>query len=178
MDLGIISVRYARALLKSATEVREEDLVYADMQSLSKSYIDLPPLRQAINNPMIDNDSKLLLLKTACGAKCADLSIRFFKLVLNEGREEIMQLIASSYITLYRKQKNLVRAKLTTAAPVSKETEDRMRRMVERKAKGTVKFQSEIDPDIIGGFVLEYDTYRMDASVKSKLQSILTQLKK
>ncbi|MBR5928383.1 MAG: F0F1 ATP synthase subunit delta, partial [Prevotella sp.] len=46
------------------------------------------------------------------------------------------------------------------------------------KTNGTVEFESEVDPDIIGGFILEYDTYRMDASVKTKLNSILTQLSK
>jgi len=53
-----------------------------------------------------------------------------------------------------------------------------MRQMVESRTKGTVEFESEVNPDIIGGFILEYDTYRMDASVKSKLNSILTTLKK
>ena len=53
-----------------------------------------------------------------------------------------------------------------------------MRQMVERKTQGTVEFESEVNPDIIGGFILEYDTYRMDASVRSKLNTILTQLRK
>jgi F-type H+-transporting ATPase subunit delta len=35
-----------------------------------------------------------------------------------------------------------------------------------------------VNPDLIGGFILEYDTYRLDASVKSKLNTILNQLSK
>jgi F-type H+-transporting ATPase subunit delta len=53
-----------------------------------------------------------------------------------------------------------------------------MKQMVESKTQGTVEFQTEVNPDIIGGFILEYGTYRMDASVRSKLNSILTELKK
>ena len=41
-----------------------------------------------------------------------------------------------------------------------------------------VEFETEVNPDIIGGFILEYDTFRMDASVKAKLNSILSTLKK
>ena len=89
-----------------------------------------------------------------------------------------MQFMANSYITLYRKQKNVIRGKLITAAAVSGETEQKMRQMVESNTNGTVEFETEVEPDIIGGFILEYDTYRMDASVKSKLNGILTQLKK
>jgi F-type H+-transporting ATPase subunit delta len=41
-----------------------------------------------------------------------------------------------------------------------------------------VEFATEVNPDIIGGFILEYDTYRMDASVKAQLNNILSTLKK
>ena len=54
--------------------------------------------------------------------------------------------------------------------------EDKMRQMVESKTRGTVEFNTEVDPDIIGGFILEYDTYRMDASVRKQLNTILSQL--
>ena len=98
--------------------------------------------------------------------------------MLKEDRESVMQFIANSYVTLYRQQKNVIRGRLITAAAVSAATEQKMRQMVESKTNGTVEFETEVNPDIIGGFILEYDSYRMDASVKSKLNSILQTLKK
>ena len=89
-----------------------------------------------------------------------------------------MQFMANSYVTLYRKQKNITRGRLITATAVSSSTEEKMRQMVERKTQGTVEFQTEVNPDIIGGFILEYGTYRMDASVQTQLRNILTQLKR
>ena len=178
MDIGVISVRYARALLKSATEAKIEDAVYTEMQQLAKSYVEVPQLRFTIDNPMLSKDKKEALLLTAVGEKPSDLTKTFIKLVLNEDRERVMQFIANSYVTLYRQQKNVIRGRLITAAAVSPATEQKMRQMVEGKTNGTVEFESEVDPDIIGGFILEYDTYRMDASVKTKLNSILTQLSK
>ena len=178
MDIGVISVRYARALLKSATEAKIEDAVYSEMQTLAKSYVEVPQLRFTIDNPMLSKDKKEALLLTAVGKKPSDLTKTFIKLVLKEDRERVMQFIANSYVTLYRQQKNVIRGRLITAAAVSPATEQKMRQMVEGKTNGTVEFESEVDPDIIGGFILEYDTYRMDASVKTKLNSILTQLSK
>ncbi len=178
MDIGVISVRYARALLKSATDTRLEDTVYQDMMTLAKSYMDVPVLRQTIDNPMLPKDKKEALLTTAAGEKPCPLTRTFISLVLKEDRENVMQFMANSYVTLYRKQKNVIRGKLTTAARVSVETEQKMRRLVESNTNGTVEFETEVNPDIIGGFILEYDTYRMDASVKSKLNSVLNQLSK
>ena len=178
MDIGVISVRYARALLKRAADAKLDTQVYQEMMTLAKSYIDVPALRQTIDNPMLSKDKKQTLLETACGQKPSVLTCSFIALVLKEDRENVIQFMANSYVTLYRKQKNIIRGKLTTAARVSADTEQKMRRMVESKTNGTVEFETEVNPDIIGGFILEYDTFRMDASVKFKLNSSLTQLKK
>ena len=179
MDIGVISVRYARALLKSATDASLEDKVYQEMLLVAKSYIEVPALRHAIDNPMLPKEKKQMLLETAAGGDAiSPLAKAFVQLVLKEDRENMMQFIANSYVTLYRKQKNIIRGKLTTAVAVAPETEQRMRQMVENKTKGIVEFETEVNPDIIGGFVLEYDTFRMDASVKSQLNSILNTLKK
>ena len=177
MDIGVISVRYARALLKSATDAKIETDVYKEMQTLAKTYSEVPQLRQTIDNPMLSKDTKQQLLLTAVGEKPCELTKAFISLVLKEDRENVMQFIANSYVTLYRQQKNVIRGRLITAAAVSPATEQKMRQMVESKTNGTVEFETEVNPDIIGGFILEYDTYRMDASVKSKLNSILQTLK-
>ena len=168
MDFGVISVRYARALLKSAIDQKLDD----------QSYIDVPALRQTIDNPMLSKDVKQILLTTAAGPLASQLTQSFIALVLKEDRENMIQFMANSYVTLYRKQKNVISGKLTTAARVSAQTEQKMRQMVESKTQGTVEFETEVNPDIIGGFILEYDTYRMDASVKSKLNNILNTLKR
>jgi F-type H+-transporting ATPase subunit delta len=138
----------------------------------------VPALRQTIDNPMLSKDVKQILLTTASGQLVSQLTQSFIALVLKEDRENMIQFMANSYVTLYRKQKNVIRGKLTTAARVSAQTEQKMRQMVESKTQGTVEFETEVNPDIIGGFILEYDTYRMDASVKSKLNNILNTLKK
>ena len=178
MDIGVISTRYARALLKSATDAKLEEQVYQEMMTLAKSYSDVPVLRQTIDNPMLEKSKKQTLLETAVGGTPSKLTQTFIALVLKEDRENMVQFMAYSYVTLYRKQKNVIRGKLTTAARVSADTEQKMRRMVESKTLGSVEFETEVNPDIIGGFILEYDTYRMDASVKTKLNTILNQLKK
>lgn len=178
MDIGVISVRYARALLKAAIDGKKEDEVYKDMLTLAKSYIDVPRLRSTIDNPMLPKDKKRELMVAATGGTPSELTGSFFSLVLREDRENVLQFMANSYITLYRRNKNVIRGKLITAVAVSPEMETKMRQMVESKTKGAVEFETEVNPDIIGGFVLEYDTYRLDASVQSQLRKVLAQMKR
>ena len=169
-------MRYARALLKCSMVDGLEDKVYQDMQTLAKCYIEVPELKLTIDNPMIAKDSKKALLMAAVGDERTKLTTNFISLVLKEDRESVMQFMANSYITLYRKQKNVIRGKLTTATEVTSAMEQKMRQMVESNTNGTVEFETEVNPDIVGGFILEYDTYRMDTSVRTRLNSILKQL--
>ena len=63
MDIGVISVRYARALLKSAMDAKIEDAVYTEMQQLAKSYVEVQtrlsanPDRQAYSHCASDGKS-------------------------------------------------------------------------------------------------------------------------
>ena len=176
MDLGVISVRYARALLKGALENGMEDAVYNDMQCIANCYLEVPELRATIDNPMLPKDKKRQLLFTAAGTNPTDLTERFLTLVIKERRANALQFMATSYVTLYRQHKHIIQGRLVTASPATPAVEKKMQAMVERRSQGTVEFTTEVDPDIIGGFILEYDTYRMDASVKTRLRMILSEL--
>ena len=178
MDLGLISVRYARALLKASVEAQNSDKVYADMQPLATSYAEVSALRATIDKPLLSKSQKGDLLAAAMGGTSCELTKRVIGMVLDEGRENIMQFIANSFITLYRKQNNLIKARLVTASAPSQQVEAHLKQLVGSKTSGSkVEFVSEVTPAIIGGFVREYDTYRMDASIKTQLKAILSKLK-
>ena len=65
MDLGLVSVRYARALLKASIEAKQSEKVYADMIAIAESYVKLPQLRTTIDNPMLSKQQKESLLVAA-----------------------------------------------------------------------------------------------------------------
>ena len=176
MDIGVISVRYARALIKSAIEQKIQDRVYKEMQTLLQSFIKVPQLRFTIDNPMLDKSTKERLLVTASGTDVSDLTKRFIQLVLSEGRESTIKFMAASFITLYRKKYNITSGTLITAVHVTPDVEKKLKQKVESRTNGHVEFQTVVNPEIIGGYILEYDTYRLDASIQNQLRSILTQL--
>lgn len=177
MNTGIISVRYARALLKSAAASGDKEKVFADMKQLAANFIELPKLRKALDNPTVGKADKEKLLCTACGSNPCNLTRSFIRLVLKEGRENMVQFMANSYMSLYRADRNIVPARLTTAVPVDEATRSKFNDVVKKRTKADIEFETKVDANIIGGFILEYDTYRMDSSVQSQLRSILKQLK-
>ncbi len=174
MDIGIISSRYARALLSFAIENGEEQRVYAEMQHLSDSFMKLPKIQQTLQNPVVSNDNKLKLLLAAVAVegKVSASTSRFCQLILDQNRCDIMQFVASSYIAQYRKYCGITKSRFIVPASVSDATLARMKTIVQQAVNGQVEFETVVDASIGGGFILEYDTYRVDASLKTQLQKI------
>ncbi len=147
MDIGVISVRYARALIKAALGMKLEDQVYQEMQTLYKSYIDVPELRFTIDNPMLSKDKKQALLTTALGKNPSELSKKFIALVLKEDREEHPAIHGCFVYHSLQETEEHHRGKLITATAVTPDTEQKMRKMVEQRTQGTVEFKTEVNPD-------------------------------
>jgi F-type H+-transporting ATPase subunit delta len=98
-------------------------------------------------------------------------------LIIENRREKYGLFIALMYQTWYRKQKGVVITKLITTGDVSEEIKQKIIRMVTEGTKENVDLQTVKDPDIIGGFVLELEDERLDASVKYQLNQLKQQLK-
>lgn len=175
MYIGIVSMRYAKALLAYANDAKVEDVVYEEIQRLRDSLFLIPEFRQAMDNPVLMSDVKLKLICEAAGGKVTHVLKRFAELVLKEKREKFISFMVHSYIDMYRKQKNISIGKLTTACPVSEEVVDRIRRLVVHQTKGTVEFATRVEPELEGGFIFEIGTYRLDASVANQIRRIRQQ---
>ncbi len=175
MDIGIVSRRYAKALYEFAAESKAERKVYAEALTLVDSYAKVGNLRQALANPVLTKDEKADLLCKAAGGDVSDEYRRFVELVLNEKREYFMQFIAYSYISLYRKRNHINVGTLITASPVAQANLERLKGMVAKATQGTVEFVNSVNPSIVGGFILEIDFNRLDASVESQINKVRRQ---
>ena len=97
MNLGMISKRYAKALLEYARAEKAEDKLYSEMKQLAEVFAAEPKVRMAMDNPILTAKDKLELLKAAVGGKASPQYIRFVELVLKNRREAFLQTIALSY---------------------------------------------------------------------------------
>lgn len=179
MDISQISVRYAKALLAFARLQGEEEAVYGEMCRLADAFVALPALQQTLQNPVVSDadKEKLLLLAGTDDKSDASASLkRFVALLLRNRRADLMLFVAHSFLALYRKEKGIVKGRLVVARPVSEALQRKFSDIVSSLTKSTVDFEVKLDESIKGGFVLEYGTYRLDASVKTRLERMRREL--
>ena len=177
MDIGIISRRYARALLAYASEHASESTVYGQVELFLKQYAQIPDIRQAVESPMVDPAEKIRLLQNAtAGQKTCEELTRFFGLLLDNKREKMMVFILHSYLYLYRKKKRIRQGLLVTAVPLPDDTLEQLKKIILHFYRGReVEFETKVDPEIIGGGILSMGYWRVDASIAGQLKKVKRQ---
>lgn len=180
MNEGLIPKRYAKALYKFALEKGDAQKLYDLMGTLSRSFTQNPGLDTTVGNPFVDAGKKVELLMTAAGATPADgVYSDFLKLLCRNNRLEMTAAIARAYLEIYRKANNIYLVDVVAASPMDPKEEKRLKDMIASHLNGgTMEYSFSVDPELIGGFTVNIDSERLDASVKNELKQLRLKLLK
>lgn len=173
MIAGLIPNRYAKALYKVAVESGNAMNVYDEMKRVVESFQNNSGLEKVLANPYVDvADKEAVLLKSA-GENPGEDYRKFVKLILDHKREEFAYLMALAYRDIYRRQNNISQVKITTAVELPDSEIEKLRNVVEKSFSDTTfEYSYAIDPEIIGGFIIDVDSTRMDASMSGELAQL------
>lgn len=178
MNDGLIPRRYAKALLKFATDKKADKRVYGLMNTLTGSFAGEPTLEAAVVNPFIAPAQKEKLLMTAAGATEADTVFSdFLRLLLTNNRIGLIRAIALAYEDGYRKEHHIYKVVVTAAAPMAPEGEERLKKLIQEHLNGgTMEYTFRTDPSLIGGFTVNIGSEKLDASIKNELEQLRLKL--
>ena len=178
MDNGKLSVRYARALLNTATQQGCDTEVYDCLMRLTNNYgLAIGKFDEILKNPIIGQDEKIQLLETAIGEPVHDLLKQFLRFVAEQKRENKIYTIALKYQEMYREEKDILRTEVTMATELPEATMRMIKGFVEQTFDCTAELHTKVDPSLIGGFILDIENNRMDASVAGQLNALKQKLK-
>ena len=178
MDVGVLAVRYAKALLGYARDEGVAEKVYTLSDRVLQCFAQNPTLSAALEDPLLSSEEKLKLLSTIASGDGKEglVMFRYFSLMIEKRREAYLASSLRSYMDLYRKSEGIVVVKIITAVPLEKEMEDKILSRVSSMLGKRIELQKSVDPSIEGGFIFDIDDYRLDASVASRLRQIRRQL--
>ena len=171
-----LASRYAKSILDLAIERGELEKVYADMQWLQavcKSNRDFVNL---LRSPIIKNDTKRKIIEAVTAGNISELTAGFNRLLVAKNRERFLPEIINAFIAAYKSHHHIRTVQLTTATPVT----DSMRNAIVEQVKKSagfdkVELEEKVNPELIGGFVLQVGDQLVDASVAYDLRAIAKQ---
>jgi F-type H+-transporting ATPase subunit delta len=165
-------IRYATALYKFVALPDVQLKLYNEINSTLKNLNTFPAFRNTMLNPIYKLEQKKGLILQALGAKISDELNRFIDIILENNREYILPEILNRYLSYYREKNNILSAKMTSSTKINNETSERLFSMIEKITNSKIEMETEIDPTIIGGFILEVDNMRWEASIANELERI------
>lgn len=176
MNEGLIPRRYAKALYKYAQEHNCTQEAYLGAQRIEESYATHPALVKALANPALSIDEKRELLITAAGSNAETTILRFIDLVTQNHRESHFRAAMLAYQEIYRSENNIARVTIITSSKMDDEIMARIKSLLKQQLNKELEYVHEIDPSIIGGFILRVDSKQLDASIQNELKKLRIKL--
>jgi F-type H+-transporting ATPase subunit delta len=154
--------------------------VSEELADFAAAVRDVPELRSALRNPQLESGTKIAVLDEIVGE--SDKLLRnFLRLVAEKGRIGSIEEIAREFDRLMAREERRLNVELTTARELS-ETEAREllqqieQQQIEQASGRKIEATRRVDPSLIGGFVLQAGSMRVDASVRGRLQGLRQEL--
>lgn len=173
MSAARIAPRYAKSLLDLAIEQGKVDSVLSNVETFVKA-CENRDLTLLLKSPIINEGKKQQVVQALFGSDFDAVTLGFLRLIIAKRREEFLPEIAAEFVTQYKAMNNITSATLTTATALSEAAvaDIKARLLKEGVLSGEVELVTNVNPDLIGGFVLEFADKRYDASVAHKLDKL------
>ncbi len=165
------AIRYAKAALGHAFDLKASAEVDNDMRQFLKTLQDSDDLQALLSSPVATDQQKESVLMEVF-KKAHPVSLQLLKLLVNNNRVELLGQVAEQYIQKYDEHQNRVVATVITAVPLNDKLEAQLLQKVAEITGKKITLNNQIDPSILGGFVLRVGDKQFNASISNKLQTL------
>lgn len=170
--------RYATALFELAQEEKALDSVLADLNRFSSMLEDSKDLDRLVRSPVFGADEQAKALKAILDkAGISGFAARFLMLVAKKRRLFAVRQMIRGFKALVARHKGEARAEVTVAEKLSDEHLNALKDALRSATKQDVALDVTVDPSILGGMKVKLGSRMVDASLKTKLNSIRIAMK-
>jgi F-type H+-transporting ATPase subunit delta len=170
--------RYAVALFELASENGTVTAVENDLGTLDEALRESPELRSVTTNPELSRGQQgAAIAGVASHLGLSQLTTNFLGVLAENRRLSALRSMISAFKSIAAAQRGEISATVTSAHPLSDEQLGRLKEKLTARQGRTVMLSSEVDPDLLGGLVVTIGSQRIDASIRTRLNSLAQAMK-
>ena len=125
-----------------------------------------------LRNPQLESSAKASILADLAG-EAEPLLRNVLLLVAEKGRAGELDEMAREFERLMAREERRLSVELTTAREITDDEAKAIVGQIEQAAGGrTVEATRSVDPELLGGIVVRAGSYRVDASVRGRLERL------
>jgi F-type H+-transporting ATPase subunit delta len=162
---------YAQAVLDAAGDLRQQEEVVEELESVVKDVLNRDPrLSEILSSELISEEEKLGMLDRIFGGRASETTLNFLKVMAHHDRLVIIRDVAKAARALWQKRANRVPVQLETAHPVEKSLQQEILKAFEHALGADPIVTDRVNPDLIAGFVVRVGDRVYDGSVRTRLE--------
>lgn len=172
-----VARRYAKALYEEAQAGGVLDTIDDDVQAIRQALDGSRELALFFESPIVAPEKKAAVIEQLFAGKAHDLTMRFLRLLIEKGRENLVPSIARAYGEARDEQRGIVEAHVKSAAPMGADEMESLKARLERQTGKTVRLRTQIDDSLLGGIVVRIGDVVYDGSVRQQLATLRSSLR-
>lgn len=170
--------RYASALFELASENGTVTAVESDLETLTKALAESPEFMSLTTNPKISrSDAGKTLAALSTVMKLSPLTANFLGVLATNRRLAQLPAVIRAFRAIAAAQRGEVTAEVTSAHPLTDAQVETLRQKLTAREGRTVKLTTKTDPDLLGGLVVTLGSKRIDASIRTRLNTLAQAMK-
>jgi F-type H+-transporting ATPase subunit delta len=166
---------YAVALFEAAQEKGRLAQVREQLSDFVKSVEEVPDLHALLLNPQLEPSQKSAILGELIG-DADELLRNFLRLLAEKGRVGEIEEIGREFERLAAQEEGVLNLELITAVELSDDDAKSIVEQIEESSGRRVEARRRVDPDLVGGIVVQIGSMRLDASVRGRLERLRREL--
>jgi F-type H+-transporting ATPase subunit delta len=166
---------YAKALFEAAEDSGRVDAVQRDLGEFADAVEASPELSAFLANPQVDPAAKVGVLGELSEGS-DELVHNFLRLIAAKGRSGQIPGIREEFQALVDRAQGRVAVELTTAFELSDDEAASIVAQIEQSSGRKVEATRKVDPELVGGMILQAGSLRVDASVRGRLERLRHEL--
>jgi F-type H+-transporting ATPase subunit delta len=174
--LSRVAIRYSKALFDLALEKNMVNEVRSDLEMIYKVCLDNPDFKQLLNNPLIEESTKSVVLKDLFEAKVNPLSYKFLQLLSRKRRSGLILEMIDNYVERVLEHQGILSCILISSQQVDTDHVNSIKGRIEEMTGKKVIFSFQTDESLMGGFIVKIKDTVIDLSIKTQLEKMRTRL--
>ncbi len=164
-----ITRRYAKALFELANEKNQFTKVTQDLNTIQEVCLQSKDFTRVLDSPVIPEKEKKQVISQLFRGRLHPLSFNFLELLLEKNRESFLPGIIKHFKKLADESQGIIRGDLRTAYPFDKEQMSALKKRLDRITGKNVILHQNINPELLGGFMVRLNDTVIDTSIKNQL---------
>jgi F-type H+-transporting ATPase subunit delta len=171
--VGGMAGRYATALFELARDTGTLDEVAADLDALAALTAQSPELQYLVRSPVLGAEEQLRVISIVLEEMgIAGVAANFVKFVASNRRLFALPDMIRGFKALLARQKGEVTAEVTVAETLAERHLAALKEALRAVTGKDVELKVEVNPAIVGGLIVKLGSRMVDASLRTKLNSL------